>query len=388
MSTTPLPTAEPSQLELAVTPAIQETAQQACQNFSQGKERWQCYVNQICRDTIVDWIAGEGVAVTPQHQQSLHTVCTLVNGTALTLDDNARIVLIPSEAIDASQLRVPQEWIDIPSWAADYYFAVQVNPDEHEICIWGYTTHAQLKEQGNYDGKNRCYVLATEEMVNDLSAFWVARELCPNETTRATVPSLATLALEQAENLLQRLSNTQILDPRLAIPFERWGALLEHDGWRQRLYEYRQGLSEQRSLLQWLQCGVSELAQQLGWQQLDWQSQLAGARGTESQQAATGFCRPLTIAGKSYELQVTPVGDPQERVWRFQLQPTAIGEMMPAGLTLRLLSEDLQPFENNEATATTPTEQLYIEVALVAGEGIVWETEPQPEEYEREILRF
>jgi len=24
---------------------------------------------------------------------------------------------------------VPQEWVDIPEWAADYYLAVQVNPD-------------------------------------------------------------------------------------------------------------------------------------------------------------------------------------------------------------------------------------------------------------------
>ncbi|MFB6276719.1 MAG: DUF1822 family protein [Halothece sp.] len=387
MSTTPLPTTEPSQVELAVAPGIQETAQQACQSLSQAKERWQCYLNQICLETVIDWLQEEGATAKPQPQQSLLTVCTLVNGTAITLDD-ARIVLIPSEAIDTSQLRVPQEWIDIPSWAADYYFAVQVNPDDNEICIWGYATHAQLKQQGNYDSNNRCYVLAAEEMVNDLSAFWVARELCPNETTRATVPSLATLPLEQAENLLQRLSNPQILDPRLAIPFERWGALLEHDGWRQRLYEHRQGFPEQRSILDWLQSGVSQLAQQLGWQQLDWQSQLAGARGTESQPAATGFCRPLTIGEKSYELQVTPIGNPEQRVWRFQLQPTAMGEMIPTGLTLRLLSEDLQPFENNEAAATAPTEQLYIEVALVAGEGIVWETEPQPEGYEREILRF
>ena len=35
-------------------------------------------------------------------------------------------MLIPSEAIDDSELEVPQEWVDIPSWAADYYLAVQI----------------------------------------------------------------------------------------------------------------------------------------------------------------------------------------------------------------------------------------------------------------------
>jgi hypothetical protein len=33
-------------------------------------------------------------------------------------------------------------------------------------------------------------------------------------------------------------------------------------------------------------------------------------------------------------------------------------------------------------------EQLYIEVALEPGEGIVWEIEPLPDNYDREILKF
>jgi len=388
MNTDILPPINSSQLELTISPSIQGIAQQNCQSLSTASERWQCYLNCLCLETVVSGLQEEEVQVRPVGSRvSLPNIWTLVNGTAVTLNE-VRVVVIPSETIDQSELRVPQEWIDIPSWAADYYFAVQVNPDDDQIRVWGYATHDQLKQQGNYDGNNRNYVLAAEEMVDDLSAFWVARELCPNETTRAVVPSLPTLSLEQAENLLQRLGNSHGLDPRLAIPFEHWGALIEHDGWRQRLYETRQGLPEQRSILQWLQSGISGLAQELGWRQLDWQPELAGARGTSSEQVAMAFCRPLTIEGKSYELQVTPIGAPAERVWRFQLQPSALGEMIPAGLTLRLLSEDLQPFENNEATATTPTEQLYIEVAFVSNEGIVWETEPQAEGYEREILRF
>lgn len=374
------PLTQPSEIELEITPSTQP------QSLLQPKERWQSYLNQITLEAVVSWLQEEGETVTSvPSPTSLVNIGSLVNGTAITLGDK-RIILIPSEAIDTTELRVPQEWVDIPNWAGDYYLAIQVNPDDHFLRIWGYATHMQLKQQGNYDYNHRHYALNADQIYDDVSGFLVALELCPQETTRVAISELPHLPLEQAENLLQRLSQSQIIEPRLAVPFQTWGALLSHDGWRQRLYESRQGLPEQHSILSWLEAGISELAQQLGWKPLNWQSQFAGARGNASQSLARAFSRPLTIDNQSYELQIMPTEE--QGVWRFQLQPTVMGEMIPKGVTLRLLSEDLQGFENNEATATTPTESLYLDVALMSGEGIVWETEPQAEEYEREILRF
>lgn len=388
MNTDILSLAQPSQIELEISNPTQHAAQQKTQNLVHQKEKWQAYLNQLTLDSVISWLQEEvETVISVSSQASLLSSWTLVHGTAITLNQK-RLILIPSEAIDRGELRVPQEWIDIPNWAGDYYFAITVNPDDNRIQIWGYTTHLQLKEEGEYDNYHRYYVLNADQIFDDVSAFWVAQELCPQETTRAVIPSLPQLSMEQAENLLQRLSTPKTPEPRLAIPFNTWGALLSHDGWRQRLYERRQGLPEQRSILQWLESGVSQLAQQLGWRQLDWQSEFAGARGSTSPSVPTAFCRPVTIQNHSYELQVMPIGNPAERVWRFQLQPTVIGEMIPAGFTLRLLSEDLQPFENNEASTSTPTESLYIDVAMAENEGIIWETEPQAEGYEREILRF
>ena len=374
------PLTQANEIELEITPSTPP------QSLSQAKERWQSYLNQITLETVVSWLQEEGETVTSvPSPTSLLNSWSIVNGSAITVG-NKRVILIPSETIDTTQLQVPQEWVDIPDWAGDYYLAIQVNPDDHYLRIWGYTTHLQLKEQGNYDYDHRCYALNAENLYDDVSAFLVALELCPQETTRAAIAELPHLPLAQAENLLQRLSQSQIIEPRLAIPFDTWGGLISHDGWRQRLYESRQGLPEQRSILQWVESGISELAQKLGWRQLGWQSQFAAARGSASTNLATGFSRPLTIDNQSYELQIRP--REQQGVWRFQLQPILVGEMIPPGVTLRLLSEDLQPFENNEATATASTESLYIDVALISGEGIVWETEPQAAEYEREILRF
>jgi hypothetical protein len=48
----------------------------------------------------------------------------------------------------------------------------------------------------------------------------------------------------------------------------------------------------------------------------------------------------------------------------------------------------LQAFEGNEDIAKTPVDKLCLEVTLESGEGIVWEVEPTPVNYERETLRF
>ncbi len=183
--------------------------------------------------------------------------------------------------------------------------------------------------------------------------------------------------------MLDRLSNPAIV-PRLAIPFQLWGALLEHGGWRQQLAQRRQGLPAQTSVLDWMRTGVSALAQQLGWEQIELQPALSGARGSDSSVPVAALSRRLAIAGQTYELQVMPQADS----WRFELRNTAPGGLVPGGFKLRLLTEDLQSFEGNEAIAQTAVEVLSIAVVLEAGEGLVWETEPIAEGFDREILRF
>ena len=179
-----------------------------------------------------------------------------------------------------------------------------------------------------------------------------------------------------------------MITPRLAIPFRLWGALIQHGGWRQSLYQRRLGLPEQWSVLEWLQNGVSQLAENIGWGSLNLQLSAAGARSVEQLQPGTILSRQLAIAGQSYDLNIIPQSEGDAIIWRFELRNAAVGAAIPGGFKLRLLTEDLQPFPNNEDTAITAVEQLFVEVALEPGEGIVWEIEPLPENYDREILRF
>ncbi len=381
--------ADPTQLWLEVSETARGKAWKQSQSFSTPSCRWNAYLNQSCLDTFLPWLREEYAhQATPwPNNDALPSFWEVVNGTAITLG-TTRLVLVPTETIDLSELRVPQEWVDIPSWAGDYYLAAQVNPDDGWVRIWGYATHEQLKTSGSYDPGDRTYCLDEDDLIQDLNVLWVGRQLGLEEPTRSALAQLPALPLAQTENLLQRCSNPKEAFPRLAVPFEIWGALLEHGGWRQRLYEHRLGLPEQWSMLQWLKTGVSDLAQQVGWGRVELQPNLAGARGSQQTPVLPVLSRQLAIAGQQYELRVLPQGDPEERVWRFELRHAALGDRIPGGFKLRLLTEDLQAFENNEDIATTAVDVLYIEVALEPGEGLVWEIEPIPEKYDREILLF
>ncbi|HEY9692509.1 MAG TPA: DUF1822 family protein [Oculatellaceae cyanobacterium] len=367
----------------------QNQAWQQSQSFSSSFSRWNAYLNQICLKAILPWLREEYLAkatISPAIA-ALPSFWEVVNGTAIVAD-NIRFVLIPSESTDCSELRVPQEWLDIPSWTADYYLAVQVNPDEKGVMVWGYATHQQLKTKGTYDSSDRTYYLPSENLTLDLNVLWVARQLGIEETTRVPISPLTTLPLTQAQNLIQRLGNPAITLPRLAVPFELWGALLEHGGTRQQLYEKRLGLPEQKSIINWLRSGVSDIAQQIGWGKIELQPSFAGGRGEELTSSKIILSRQLYIAGQKYELQVFPIGNLEDSIWRFELRNSTIGGLIPGGVKLRLLTEDLQTFEGNEDIALTAQERLYIDVSLALEEGIVWETEPLPENYDREILRF
>jgi len=357
--------------------------------FSHPSAEYQAYLNELCLNAVLPWLQED---FTPQAKvwpttTALSSFWELVNGTAITVDAT-RFILVPSESIDLSELRVPQEWVDLPSWIGDYYLAVQVEAEAGFVRVWGYCTHTQLKNQGNYDAGDRTYTLDATEIITDISVLAVAREFCTAEPTRITVAEIPTLPQTQAQNLIDRLGKSEVVTPRLAIPFQLWGGLIEHGGWRQNLYEKRIGLPEQRSVLQWLQSGVSQLAEAIGWERWNLELSAAAARSVEDREVEVNISRRLAIAGQSYELTITRLGEPDAPCWRFELRHATIGAVIPGGFKLRLLTEDLQPFPNNEDVATTAVEQLYVEVALEPGEGIVWEIEPLPDNYDREILKF
>ncbi|MDZ8226271.1 MULTISPECIES: DUF1822 family protein [unclassified Nostoc] len=233
--------ADPREWLSEISPAIQAQSWQQSQVYATPSSRWCAYINQICLHAFLDWISTEDFPKASVWYSFPGTPAfwEFVNGTAILLEGK-RVVLIPSEAIDDSELEVPQEWVDILSWAADYYLAVQIKPNSDWVRIWGYTTHKELKSLAHYDSVDRTYCIDAQHLTKDLNAFSLSYQFCREEEMKAAVAPLPQLSTKQAENLVQRLGNASFRFSRLAVPFKTWGALLENEQWRQRLYQQRQ----------------------------------------------------------------------------------------------------------------------------------------------------
>ncbi|MGF1568399.1 MAG: DUF1822 family protein [Nodosilinea sp.] len=379
-----------SRVYLEIDAAVQQRAWQDSRGASTPASRWNSYLNQICIDTVLPWLEAESTpsrALTTPKPPLLPTIWELVTGSAVEVGPG-RLILLPTESIDLETLEVPQEWVDIPTWVGDYYLTLQVNLDEGWLHVANFATHRQLKEKAEYSWQDRVYRQDASDTISDLNVLWVAQALYPAEVKRVAVAALPWLAKAEASSLIQRLGQTHTTPiPRLAIPFERWGALLAHGGWRRQLAETRWGRPSQPSVLDWLSASIDRVSQQVGWQAVSYEA-VAAARGHEGPQTQTALSRQVLIAGGTYLLQISPSVDQGTHGWRFELRNAVPAGQVPAGLTLRLLTEDLQPFENNEVTATEPIDSIFIDVELMPSEGIVWDTSPTADQYDAEILRF
>ena len=232
-----------TQLILEIPQEVKQNANVVNYFYPNGASCYSICINKICFLTVLPWIQED---IAPQAKSypsvtDLPSFWELVNGTAIDLIDGTRLVLVPTEAIDSDELQVPQEWVDIPSWIGDYYLFVQVDPEANYVMISGYCTHAQLKNHGRYYANSRIYSLKSTQIINDISTLLVARLLCP-ENTRICVPPVETISVQQAHNLIVRLGDSQIANPRLEITFQLWSALIEHDRWRKRLVQRRLSL--------------------------------------------------------------------------------------------------------------------------------------------------
>lgn len=240
------------QVRIDITPAIADVAWRETQGIAAAGNRWQAYLNQLCLQTVRPWLQEKFQAQTvvkPQHT-CFPGIWELVNGFALELSGSPgsaqrtlRIVFLPAEAMDRSELRVPREWIDLPQWAGDYYVATEMDVEGQWIELWGYATHVAIKTQGMSVEGDRSYSLEAHHLIPDLNVLWVVHQLGA-EPTQAAIAPISPLPPDQQTALVQQLGDRAIVLPRLEVPFEQWAALLTSDGALQQLCRARQGSPE------------------------------------------------------------------------------------------------------------------------------------------------
>lgn len=270
--------AEPRHLWLEISLTTQTAAWQSSQQLQAPGARWQVYLNQLCVHACLQWFKTDiSPTATAWPAPDANPISwELVTGSCIQFD-GIKLVLIPTDTVGQEVLEVPQEWVDIPGWAADYYLAVKVNPDEGWVEIWGYATHRQLKIDGEYDGCDRTYSLDAEDLTSDINVLWATIDHCPIADLKANIQTdlaLAEVSTAQGDNLVARLANPNVAFPRLAIPFAQWGAMLANEVQRQALYTQRLNALQgnpinaaEVSLTQYLQ-GVCDVIS-AGWQSIE-----------------------------------------------------------------------------------------------------------------------
>jgi hypothetical protein len=252
----------PAQWQLEIPDAIAQSAWQQSQACPTPRAQWNTYLNQISCDVLLPLL--QEYLPTAPYPDAIATLWEVVSGTGLQ-GPTKRLILVPDKSLDR-ELSVPQEWVDSEEWAGDYYLAVQINPDEQSLTVWGYTTHAMLKAQGEYHADDRTYHMDRHQVIQDLNVLLVTQQVNPQEVTQSAIAPIP--SIDTAENLLQRLANSP--RPRLEIPFVQWMACLHQSDWRRRLSALRRGEVPDKvtHLSQWFQdifeSGWATLESQLG----------------------------------------------------------------------------------------------------------------------------
>jgi hypothetical protein len=313
--------------------------------------QWNAYLNQICLAVCLEnFKADFGLDVAGLDDRTNDRTWGLVNGSVVTVGDH-RIALIPSEVVDQSELEVPQEWIDIPSWAADYYVAIYLMPDMQSLHIAGFATHQQLKQEARLDFSHRSYHLGMEALTTDLNLLPLS---AANYTVAQTpIAPPAPLSETQAQNLIQRLGSPMELLPRLEVPFAIWAALLDQPKHHAALYRQRQGETS-INLRAWLQ-GQFDRAWQpieaaLGPQNL---AVTTRSNGTEAAAPLVQRVKVLDMGNGSVALliKMTPVSDNEARI-EVQIHPIGEAIHLPGETELRLLSPEGAEIAQAKATVT------------------------------------
>ena len=367
---------------LEIPDAVHTQSWQQSQFISIPGNRWQAYLNQVCLQTMLPWLQEKSTVEPTVDSRDSLSFWEMVNGSAIVLG-TTRLIVIPTEAMDRSEFRVPQEWIDIPSWMGDYYLAVEVDPDEQCLNIWGYATHQMLKSEGNYDGSDRTYSLDGNRIIQDLTVFWVMQQLS-EETTRTEISVLPVLSPAQTETLIQQLGDNAIALPRLEIPFAQWGALLEQNRWLEQLCQMRQSPESTRQVIQ--PANLSQWWQNVfeaGWQAIEDlfapQPNLAfNFRQGESTQAQVRRVKQIQLGDQFPAVLLVMIleteADERTRIW-VQIHPQSGETYLPANLKLEQLSmsgEALQSVQAGDASnyiqlrrfKSSPGMQFRLQVAI------------------------
>jgi hypothetical protein len=228
---------DPQAIWLKITPSDLETVQPNAQLYSNPTGLHHATLNQLCLHKFRDWLSAIELEATASFNETdWPPIWDVVTGCSLNIG-KTKIILIPTDTLDRDELRVPQEWVDLPNLLGDYYVAVQIDRDINAMNIWGFTSHRLLKQHGEYEAFDRSYSLPSDLLIPDLDILWMGQGLGLNEIS--AVAELPSLNLDRALELIQELSVPSPYSPRTNIDWLDWGNLMNNPSLRAQLYQTR-----------------------------------------------------------------------------------------------------------------------------------------------------
>jgi hypothetical protein len=162
-------------------------------------------------------------------KKNLEFISQLVNGFALQVG-KTRLVFIPSQSIDLTEIKIPQEWVDLPTWVGDYYVPIQVDLEGQYLHLWTFISHYNLKNNCEFDPVFRNYEISDSAGSKNLDVLFTACELHSlGELTpkRAKIDPVAILSTVDANELIKQLQQHRAgFSPRLEFSSSSWGSIL------------------------------------------------------------------------------------------------------------------------------------------------------------------
>jgi Protein of unknown function (DUF1822) len=223
--------------------AWEEAWHQAVMNrYTNAAAQYRAFLNYLCLSNAIAWLQDE-----PDLQQrinidinslspDLYQRWEFVNGFELKFGQ-IRLVFIPNEQDSISEFSIPQEWVDIPNWAANYYLPIQVNVQERWLRIGGFISYEQVRQTAKFDASDRNYYVNSRNAIADINIMWMTLDACSLQPPQ--VQPLPTFSQVRANRIIERLSESSVYSPRLLCAFAEWGTILSSIEYREVLFNKR-----------------------------------------------------------------------------------------------------------------------------------------------------
>jgi hypothetical protein len=231
---------ENTSLELVPTEIDTVWQQVSSKAYSNQNARLRAFHNLLCLKTLSPFLCDIwGLPNLPDlwlSPDELPSIWEVLNGGILRIE-SMQLAMIPSDAVRLEELRVEREWVDIPELAAHYYVAVQVDVEKRWLRILGYASHAQLKQDGNYDPTDQTYALDQEDLIDDLGLLLVQAQF--EVGRQPVIEPIAPLSTAAISSIIHQLKEYRQFSSRRILPFEQWAPIVANAEWRHWLYHQK-----------------------------------------------------------------------------------------------------------------------------------------------------